>query len=149
MIDEDTLLAEWEVDARLNKSDLTEETLRIASLHPKYLRLLMEGKRHRAKCEEVYNKTKHLITLYYQGVLTKEEQEKYKLKPDPYNGAAKPLKSNMVAWIENDSRVLHVTKKLKEAGDIVNAIEEIINTIRWRHNAIKNINDVNKFDAGY
>lgn len=149
MIDEDKLLAEWEIDAKLDKSDLTTETLRIASLHPKYLRLLMEAKRAKDRSEQIFNKTKHLMIQYYQGVMTKAEMDKYKLKYDPYKGASKPLKTNMWPWIDNDARVVKAAGDLNKHKDMVSAIEEIINTIRWRHNAVKNINDIKKFDAGY
>lgn len=149
MIDQDTLLAEWEHDARLCKEDLTGETLRIASLHPKYLRYLMEGKRAKAKVQNKYDQTLHVITRYYQGLMEKSEMDKLGLPYDPYNGAAKPLKSNMGPWIENDRRMRKVVDELTEIKDSLAAIEEIIGTIRWRHNAVKNILESKKFDAGY
>ena len=149
MITEEELIAQWEVDAKLNKTQLADETLRIASLHPKYLRLLMEAKRDKAKAERVYARTEHLMTQYYQGALTKEEMDKYQLKYDPYNGQAKPLKNKMGPWIDNDPRMRKAREDKQQATDIVLAIEEILNTIRWRHNAIKNISDVQRFEAGY
>lgn len=149
MIDQNLLLEEWEKDAHLNKTNLADETLRIASLHPKYLRLLMDAKRARNKAQEKYDKTKHLISRYYNGTMEKDEMDKFKLPYDPFDGAAKPLKSNMGPWIENDARMRLAVESLSKSQDIVSALEEIINTIRWRHNAIKNIIEVNKFDAGY
>lgn len=149
MITEEELLGLWEDDARLNKENLTDESLRIASLHPKYLRILMQSKRERAKLQNSYDKTKHLITRYYHGTMEKVEMDKFGLAYDPFNGASKPLKSNMGPWIDNDVRMQRAYSKLSEANDIVSAIEEIINTIRWRHNAIKNILESKKFDAGF
>jgi len=71
------LLSEWENDSNINKANLSDEALRGAKLHSKYMNMLVRENMQLAKTKTEYNTTlmdKYL--LYTEGAHDLETQKK-------------------------------------------------------------------------
>jgi len=86
--------------------------------------------------------------LWYAGKLEKDTIDGYGWEYDPYNGLAKPLKSDMDYWYDADPEIQAYQLKIEQFKIKVNTIEEILNMIKWRHTQVKNAIDFMKFTSG-
>jgi hypothetical protein len=86
--------------------------------------------------------------LYYNGKLSKEEIDKFKWEYDPFGGLNKPLKGDMNYYYDADTDIQRSQALLEVQKIQVETIEEIMNTIRWRHQNIGNIIKWRSFEAG-
>jgi hypothetical protein len=67
--------------------------------------------------------------------------------PDPFDGL-KIMKSDLDYYYKSDPDLQALNSKIDLAKTIVDTLDEIINTIRWRHSTIKNIIDWRRFTSG-
>jgi hypothetical protein len=144
----DKLLEEWEKDCPIDPNKIERETVKAASLHVKYLRLLMESKLLLLKRKDKYDKLRVKKWEYYTGRMTQSEMDQHGWPYNPFAATSKPLKSELNQYIETDSELSDLKLKIEHDKTIVEALEEIINTIRWRHSTIKNLIEGRKFEAG-
>jgi hypothetical protein len=147
-IDVEELLCEWEKDSKINDSALDQTTLRTAVLHSKYLELYTVAKLKMKKKDLDLAVLKKDKWLYYNGKMTKDEMDSRGWKYDPFDGMAKPLKSDMEIYYSTDSDIVEMKMQLEYISTYVDTCKEILDTLRWRHQTIRNIIDFKKFQAG-
>ena len=135
----------WSKDCKIDRNNLTEETIRSGILHQKYLNLLMSAKNKLIKLTNDYLVMKDLRTRYYLGELTKEELEQYGW---PQYQGLKPLKSDMQSKLDTDSELLKIKLKIQYLENIQYQLESILQQIRNRDWAIKSHIEWLKFQAG-
>lgn len=135
----------WAADCPFDRNKLTEETLRSANLHQKYLALLMQCKSKIIKLTSDYAELKDLKTRYYNGELTQEELNANNLKQ--YQGL-KPLKSTMGEKLEGDSDIIKLKLKIQYMENMQYQLESIMQQIKGRDWALRNHIDYLKFVAG-
>jgi hypothetical protein len=80
--------------------------------------------------------------------MTKEEMDKRGWVYDPFQGMSRPLKSDMALFLKTDDEMMEGASVIDYQKTIVETLDEIMTTIRWRHSAIKNCIDAKKFIAG-
>jgi len=135
----------WSKDCKIDRNNLTEETIRSGILHQKYLNLLMSAKNKLIKLTNDYLVMKDLRTRYYLGELTKEELEQYGW---PQYQGLKPLKSDMQSKLDTDSELLKIKLKIQYLENIQYQLESILQQIRNRDWAIKSHIEWLKYASG-
>ena len=136
---------QWAADCTINRNNLTEETLRSANLHQKYLALLMQCKGKLIKLSSDYSELKDLKTRYYNGELTQEELQENNLKQ--YQGL-KPLKSTMSEKLDGDPDIIKLKLKIQYMENMQYQLESIMQQIKGRDWSIRNHIEYIKFVAG-
>ena len=144
----DDILQMWKKDAVIDDILLDEETKKSANLHAKYLEIFSLHKLELKKKEIQMDALKKDKWRYYNGKMTQEEMDKNNWKYDPFDGATKPLKSDMDYYYDSDPHIQELVAKIEYQQTLVDTLEEIMNVIRWRHSTIKNIIDWRRFTSG-
>lgn len=148
MINIEDIIKEWEVDCQVDSLALDDSTLKFAKIHAKYLSYITEFKLKLRVADSKLSETRHAKWMYFTGKMTREEMDERKWAYDPFCGGAKPLRSDLETYIDSDAelRVLIDKKTYFQTG--VDALTEILDTLRWRHQHIRNVLDFRKFVAG-
>lgn len=142
------VLSEWETDSVLDENHLDQSTINIAKMHAKYLRYLSVCKLRIKKRKLDFDVLKRDKWLYYSGKMSREEMDARQWQYDPFNGHSKPMKSELDTWIMTDKEVAAAKASIEYIETMKEALEEILNTIRWRHSAVRNIIDWKRFTSG-
>ena len=142
------VLEMWQRDGKIDELKLDDTTIRMARIHSKYLELLTISKMTRKKYDLEYKTLLKDKWLYYNGKLSKEEIDKFKWEYDPFGGLNKPLKGDMNYYYDSDTDIQKAQAALEYDKVLIETLEEIMNTIRWRHQNIGNIIKWRTFEAG-
>ena len=67
---------------------------------------------------------------------------------DPFSGCSKPLKSDLDNWYNADPDLIKLNDKLEYIKVIIETLDDIIQTLRWRHTHVKNVLEWKKFVNG-
>ena len=141
------ILEEWAVDCVINDSSLDKSSRETPKLHAKYLQLLAEAKLAKKRAEfqqKVLLKDKW---LWYNGKLSQEEIIAKGWNPDPFDGL-KVLKGEMEHYYESDPELQQSEEKITYFKTVIDTLNEIVSTLNWRHQNIKNIIEWRKFESG-
>jgi len=142
------VLKMWKEDSIIDNLKLDDTTIRMARVHSKYLELITIAKMRRKKKDLDYKTLLKDKWLYYNGKLSKEEIDIYKWEYDPFGGLNKPLKGDMNYYYDADTDIQKAQAALEYDKVLIETLEEIMNTIRWRHQNIGNIIKWRSFEAG-
>ena len=130
-------------ELKINDLELDIESLRIPSLHSKYLQLLTEHSLLFKKTQGEYAVLKRNKWIYYTG---KASDDVYKEKGDF------PLKlktkDDEKTFIEADEEVRELKGKVEYYETVVDYLQEIVRSISNRSFQIKNAIEWRKFEAG-
>lgn len=144
-MDFESISAMWSEDCKIDRNNLTIETLAAANLHQKYLSILMQCKGRQIKLTNDYAQLKELKTRYYNGELSKEELDEYSLTQ--YQGL-KPLKSDMATKLDGDQDIIKLKLKIQYNEGMIYQLESILQSIKSRDWAIRNHLQWLQFQAG-
>lgn len=147
MLDLDSILKEWNEDSEIPKHQLDETSRITPSLHAKYLQYLSLTKLQLKRAE---NSQKSLLKdkwLYYNGKMSQEELQTKGWEPDPFNGL-KILKGEMDHYYDSDPEIQRSEEKIVYLKTIIDTLSEIVDSLKWRHQTIKNIIEWRKFESG-
>ena len=142
------VLEMWKKDSIIDDLKLDDTTIRMARIHSKYLELITIAKIRRKKKDLDYKTLLKNKWLYYNGKLSKEEIDIYKWEYDPFGGLNKPLKGDMNYYYDSDIDIQKAQAALEYDKVLIETLEEIMSTIRWRHQNIGNIIKWRSFEAG-
>ena len=148
MIPLEDIISQWEKDSIIDSVALEETTMKFARIHAKYLQLLSEARLTVKKLKSEFEKTKLEKWRYFSGKMTQVEMDGRGWPYDPFDGATKPLRSDLDRYIDTDADIVKAKHRIDYNEEIVEACTEIINTLRWRHSHVKNIIDFRKFTSG-
>lgn len=148
MIDLDGLKLMWEKDSVISENDLDGATIDGARLHAKYLDMYGHSRLLLKKKEQELAQMKLLKFRWYNGSMTKEEMDRLKWDYDPYQGCNKPIRSDRNAYIETDPDVSNLILKVEYYKVVVDLLKEILDTLKWRHQSIRNIIQWRQFTSG-
>ena len=130
-------------DLKINDMELDIESLRIPSLHSKYLQLLTEHSLLLKKTQGDYAVLKRNKWIYYTG---KASEEVYKEKGDfPLKLKTKDEERT---FIEADEEVRELKGKVEYYETVVEYLQEVVKSISNRSFQIKNAIEWRKFEAG-
>lgn len=138
----------WKNDGAIDEINLDRATLDCAKMHGKYLEMYSHGKLILRKREAAHNILSQNKWLYYSGKMTKSQIDSHGWPYDPFNGCSKPMKSEVYKWVDVDPDIVNSKLALEVHISTVETLREILDNIKWRHSAIKNILDYRKFCAG-
>ena len=142
------VLEMWKTDSIIDDLKLDDTTIKMARIHSKYLELITIAKIRRKKKDLDYKTLLKNKWLYYNGKLSKEEIDIYQWEYDPFSGLNKPLKSDMNYYYDADTDIQKAQAALEYDKVLIETLEEIMNTIRWRHQNIGNIIKWRAFESG-
>lgn len=145
-MDLNDILAEWSRDCEIGHK-LDDASRDSSKLHAKYLGYLTQAKLILKRTEDKQNLLLKEKFLWYNGKLSQEDTEKNNWAPDPFDGL-KVMKSDLNYWYESDKDIQESEAKVVYYKTMVDTLKEIIDTLRWRHQTIRNIIEVRKFEAG-
>ena len=146
-LDLESILAMWKEDCIIEEMNLDEESRKTPSLHAKYLEIHSLTKL-RLKRAELDQKT--LLKdkwLYYNGKMDEETLKELGWDPDPFDGL-RILKGEMNYYYDADPEIQKSEEKIEYYKTIIDTLVNIIDTIKWRHQTIRNIIDWKRFESG-
>ena len=106
--------------------------------------------RAKLQVKQAENKQQDLLKdkfLWYNGKLSQEETERYGWTPDPFDGL-KVLKTDLNYWYESDKDIQKSESRIIYYKTVVEALKDIVDALKWRHQTIRNIIEVRRFEAG-
>ena len=142
------VLEMWKEDSIIDDLKLDDTTIKTARLHSKYLELLTITRMRRKKKDLDYKTLLKDKWLYYNGKLSQGEMDMKGWEYDPFGGLNKPLKGDMNYYYDTDTDIQKAQSLLEYDKILIETLEEIMNTIRWRHQNIGNIIKWRSFEAG-
>tara|TARA_B100000959_G_scaffold215172_1_gene226562 strand:+ start:4037 stop:4483 length:447 start_codon:yes stop_codon:yes gene_type:complete len=143
----DETLEMWEQDGVIDQFKLDDTTIKMASMHSKYLGLITKCKLTKKKLDLDYKTLLKNKWLYYNGKMSQEEIESFGWEFDPFKGL-KILKGDMNYYYDADVDIQKAQAKLEYYKVYEETLKEILDTIRWRHQNIGNIIKWRSFEAG-
>lgn len=147
MIDLENVLNEWQEDSKIPEHQLDETSRHTPNLHAKYLQYLSLAK---LQLKRIENQQKSLLLdkwKYYNGKMSQEEIESKGWEPDPFNGL-KILKGEMEYYYGSDPEIQKTEEKIEYYKTLISTLTEIVDSLKWRHQTIKNIIEWRKFQSG-
>ena len=143
----ESLLEMWKKDAQIDEMALDEASRESAKLHSKYLDLYSKSKLKLKKLELDFKPLLRDKFLHYGGKLSQDELDAKGWEYDPLNGLT-VLKGDMDKWYDADPIIQEHQIKIAMQKEIVDALKEIMENIKWRHQNIKNMIEWRKFTSG-
>jgi len=140
----DEIHLEWQKDADINISQLSQEARNVPLLHAKYYRHYTEEHKKLRKLRSEHSKLLVLKTEYYQGHMAKEDLQE--LGWDPY--PKKIIKQDMNNYINADPHVIKLNLMIGDQAEKVELIEAIIKSINNRGYLLKTALDFERFQKG-
>lgn len=147
MLDLEAVLREWESDAEISEHELDKASRHTPKLHAKYLQYLSLAKLSLKRAE---NAQKCLLKdkwLYYNGKMDRETLVSKGWNPDPFDGL-KILKGEMDYYYESDPEIQQSEDRIVYLKTLIDTLNEIVQTLRWRHATIKNVIDWRRLESG-
>jgi hypothetical protein len=138
------IYALWAEDSKIDRMDLGEESLKISSLHQKYMEIYTNEKIFLRKYESELKIMKLEKYEFYTQGPTKETQEKGWELP----AIGKIIRSDVQQYIEADEDVIELSLKIGVQHEKVSLLESIVKNISNRGFQIKNAIDFIKFQEG-
>ena len=142
------ILEMWNKDSAIDEFKLDSATVDTSKMHAKYLELLTINKLQLKRREAELHTLLKEKWLYYNGKMSKEEIDARGWPYDPFNGLSKPLKGEMDFYYNSDADIIAANTKIEYLKTVIDTLEEIISTLRWRHQSIKNMIEWRKFESG-
>jgi len=140
----DEIMTNWEKDSRVDRTDISGESLKVPELHHKYLKMLTMESLTLKKLKQDYKNLYRLKWEYYLGILDYDTMKEYGWEPMPL----KILKQDVDIYITSDKDLQAVSAKVTIQEEKTAALESIIKTISVRNFTIKNYIDFEKFQVG-
>ena len=144
----DEILEMWKSDSEINEHQLDNATIDSAKLHSKYLELFTITKLQLKKAEAELDILLRDKWEWYNGRLDKATIDSLGWEYDPFKGCSKPLKTDMDRYYNADKEIQKAKGKVDYLKVQKETCEEIINTLRWRHQNIGNIIRWRQFLSG-
>ena len=140
------ILQQWEEDCQIGHR-LDEASLDTPKLHAKYLNYLTQTKLLLKRAEDKQAVLLKDKFLWYNGKMSQQDIERLGWAHDPFDGL-KMMKQDMNYYFDSDKDIQESEAKIVYYKTLLETLKEIIDTIKWRHQTIRNIIEVRKFEAG-
>lgn len=134
----DEITSMWLDDAKIDDVDLDTESLKIPSLHAKYLKILYEEKL-KLKSYIIKRKTfSRVLSEYYRGDLNNKE-DLAEIGREPWSRTV--LKQDIASYVDSDHDMIKLLTKISYQEEVVSLLEDILKNINNRGFQIKNTID--------
>jgi hypothetical protein len=142
MITHEQLLELWEQDSTIDRHNLDKEALHVAKLHHKYLTHYMEVKARRIALIARLDVLRRDKEQYYSGQSTAD-----KYKDAPFDTKIR-TKAGIERYVNADPEFQACGAKIEYADLLLEGISHILESIKWRSQAVKNAIEWAKFQSG-
>jgi len=136
--------AMWEKHSDIDRSELGEESLKIAQYHSVYFKIFSQERLLLKKLEIEYKILYKTKFEYYNGSLSREELIENGW--DPFS--LKVLKSDLHIYLDGDTDIHAAQLKIEYQKEKIQLLENIIKALSNRNFQIKNAIDWAKFMNG-
>jgi hypothetical protein len=134
----------WERDARIDRTNLSVESLGINVLHQKYWKIFSQERLRLVKLDQEVKKLRHDKWVFYiQGPTSETVAAGWEMPP-----SGRVLKPDVNGYIDSDPDVIKLNLTYGLQKEKVQFLESIISMIQFRSNQIKNAVEWAKFEAG-
>jgi len=134
----------WSADAKIDRTELGEESLRIPSLHSKYFNLF-SAERMILRQLEIEQKELYRVKFeYYNGTLSEDELRTNGLEPF----ALRVLKSDISVYLQADPDLNKLNLRIEMQKEKVDFLESIIKNLPARGYQINAAISWEKFKVG-
>lgn len=140
----DDILLHWERDSKVDRTDISGESLKVPELHHKYLKFLTTESLKLKKLKQEYKALFKLKWEYYLGILDYDTMKSHGWEPI----SLKILKQDVDIYLTSDKDLQDINTKVSIQEEKTSALESIIKTISVRNFTIKNYIDFEKFQVG-
>jgi hypothetical protein len=138
------IVSQWDVDCKIDETELDREATKIPKLHNKYLKIFMGERVVLFKLKAENKRLKKTLIEYYLGELDREELDE--LGRDQFY--KKLLKNEIDTYIESDDLFIESTLKVSLQGEKVDYVEAIVKSLNNRNFQIKSAIDWVRFTQG-
>ena len=137
----DEIAEMWIKDAVIDDVELDTESLKVPTLHAKYLKILYQEKL-KLKSFTLKRKTvSRVLGEYYRGDLNSPEDLR-ELQREPWSRTV--LKQDLSSYVDSDKDMIKLLTKISYQEEVVSLLEDIIKNINNRGFQIKNSIDWRK-----
>ncbi len=145
-MDLDGILAQWVTDCEIghNLDSASRET---PQLHGKYLGYYIQAKLMMKRAEDKQQILLKNKFLWYNGKLSQDEIVDLGWVHDPFNGL-KIMKGDLSYYYDSDPEIQKSEATIVYYKTMVEALKEIMDTLKWRHQTIGNSIRWKQFEAG-
>lgn len=147
MVNLESILSMWKEDSVIDEMNLDDASMQSAKLHSKYLELHSVTKLRLKKAEMEFKVLLRDKWLHYNGKMTQQEMDDRGWDYDPLNGLT-VLKGDMDRYYDADPLIQEAQAKIQYLEQTVEALKEILDNVKWRHQNIKNMIEWRKFTSG-
>lgn len=141
------VLKMWEKDSQINEMELDSATIDTAKIHAKYLELYSITKLQLKNKELAFKVLLKDKWLWYNGKMSQDEMNAKGWGYDPLNGL-KIMKGDMDYYYDSDTDIQKAQAAIEYLQTQLETLKEIMDTIKWRHQSIKNMIEWRKFTSG-
>jgi hypothetical protein len=142
----DDILKEWETDCQIGHR-LDEASQQTPQLHAKYLNYLTQAKLHLKRAEALQNILLKDKFLWYSGKMSRDDIDRRGWSHDPFDGL-KMMKGDLSYYYESDKGLQESEAKVTYYKVMIDALQEMVSNLKFRHSTIRNIIEIRKFEAG-
>lgn len=138
------IFTEWDVDSRIDRTELGNEALKIPQLHHKYFKIFTHERLVLRKYEAELKQLKLAKHEFFTMGPTEETHAKgWKLPPQ-----GKILRSDVNNYIEADQEIVNLSLKIGIQQEKIELLESIIKSLTNRGFNIKAAIDFERFKVG-
>jgi competence CoiA-like predicted nuclease len=135
---------QWDVDAKIDRTDLSADSSRQLELHNKYHKLLNYLRRERRMLQADKARLTHLKTDYYSNQLPPQQLKELGWQPNQ----RLIIKADMERMLEADEDMIQLNLQLGDVNDMVEYVDSIIRNIHQKSFITRNIIENQKFVNG-
>ena len=143
----DDILENWKIDCEISKTHLDESSRQTPMLHAKYLEMLMKSKLMLKRLEFQQKVLLRQKWEWYNGKMDQDTIEKLGWKLDPLNGL-KVMKGDMNLYYDSDPNIQESEERIQYYKTIIDTLTNIVDTLKWRHQTLRNMIDWRRFESG-
>jgi len=141
------ILEEWKNEAEIDQLKLDESSRNTAKLHAKYLEMVTKSRLEKRYFESQLEMLQSKKYRYYMGRMSVDEINRLGWNVDPTDGV-KILKGEVDHYFKEDKDLHELSAKIDLIEEIITTLSEIMDTLKWRHQTIRNIIEWTKFTNG-
>ena len=140
------ILKDWEDDCQIGHR-LDKASHDTPQLHGKYLNYLTQAKLILKRAEASQATLLKKKFLWYNGKLPKEDIDNLGWSHDPFDGL-KMMKTDLSYYYESDKELQASEAKIVYYKTMIETLKEMVDMLKWRHQTVRNIIEIRKFEAG-
>ena len=145
MMEFSELKSMWEIDSKIDKNKLGDESIKTPQLHSKWYNILVDIKIEHKREELAYNREKVRAKTYYSGDYTKDDDRYKTLGAQP-----RKLKTNedLNDYINADKEIQKIKLRMFVAEEKIDFVLNVLNQLNNRNFQISNAIKWTKFMNG-